>query len=294
MSFRKRLGRLIAGTSRVPVPVRAEARRPQSRSDYYFLAPDLALTRLENGLLLYVDPQDETMSAHMIAYGFWEAWIYSVVMSLIAPGDSVIEVGANVGYYTTAMASAVGPKGSVVALEANARLIELVRRSVTLNGMPDRVQLVGKAAMDQPGTVSFMTSRSRSGFGYVSIWNDVPFEDSKLSEVEAVRLDDLGVKRVDLIRLDAEGSEPFILRGAEALLKANPDVVIVMEWSVVQMSSRTSVEEFVTWLAQMGFRFWRIQFDGGLEAVDLNEVATLPGCDLVVSRRQPDLSRGSR
>ena len=292
MRLRKRLGRLIAGKSR-PSP-RPETSRPQSRSDYYFLAPDLALTRLENGLMLYVDPQDETMSAHMIAYGYWEAWIYSVVMSLIAPGDSVVEVGANVGYYTTAMASAVGPKGSVTALEANARLIELIRRSITLNGMVDRVTLVGKAAMDQPGTVQFMTSRSRSGFGFVNIWDTTPFEDSQTSDVEAVRLDDLGAKRVDLIRLDAEGSEPFILRGADAILKANDKIVIVLEWSVVQMSSRTSVDEFVAWLAAMGFRFWRIEFDASLSPVKLQDLTTLPGCDLVVSRYEPDLSRGTR
>lgn len=71
MSLRKRLGRLVAGKPQLAP--RTETPRPHSRSDYYFLAPDLALTRLENGLMLYVDPQDETMSAHMIAYGYWGA-----------------------------------------------------------------------------------------------------------------------------------------------------------------------------------------------------------------------------
>ncbi|MES2815271.1 MAG: hypothetical protein V4720_10285 [Pseudomonadota bacterium] len=104
MSFKKRLARAfraLSGDRLIVAPHPTLARKSDcAEPAYHYLGPELALTRLNNGHLLYVDPQDETMSAHMIAYGYWESWIYSVVMSLISPGDRVIEVGANVGYYT--------------------------------------------------------------------------------------------------------------------------------------------------------------------------------------------------
>ncbi len=289
MSFKKRLARAFRALSgyRLSVaPDPACARKVgATETAYHYLGPDLALTRLTNGHLLYVDPQDETMSAHMIAYGHWESWVYSVVMSLISPGDRVIEVGANVGYYTMAMAAQAGSQGSVIAFEANPRLADLIRRSAYINGFPDRVKVVPKAVLDQPGLIPFEISRKHSGWGYVNIWDRTAYDDSIVLQVEAVRLDDLGGDAVDFIRMDAEGSEPFILRGAERLLRANPQVTICTEWSPVQMASRTSVPDFVDWLSGLGFHFWRIEHDSTLSRVPPERMAGLEPCDVILSRR---------
>lgn len=254
---------------------------------YFYLSPDLAMVRLNTGPFLYIDPLDEQICAAIIAEGCWERWISATVMSLLSPGDRVVEVGANVGYYTLTMAARVGRLGHVTSLEANPRLVGLIQRSVRLNSFADRIRLVPKAAMDQPGVVNFVSFRRNSGGGHVSIWAEDQLEDAERFEVEAVRLDDLDCGRVDMIRLDAEGSEPFILRGAAGLLQANPDVVICMEWSVVQMGSRTSVGDFVDWLVGLGFNFWRIGLDSGLKPISAAELLTVEACDIVASRRPP-------
>lgn len=254
---------------------------------YFYLGPDLALARLRSGEVLYVDPQDEHVSANIIVHGYWEAGVHAVVMSLLAPGARVIEVGANVGYYTVTMASRVGPDGFVTALEANPRMVGLVRRSLHFNGLSGRVRVVEGAAADHAGVLEFITSRTNSGGGYVSIWDHAPYEDAVRLEVQALRLDDLGEDRVDLIRLDAEGSEAFILRGAEALLHKNPDVVICMEWSVIQIGSRTSVPDFLDWMTGLGFHFWRIGPAAELTPVSVADMAGLEPCDVVAARRPP-------
>ena len=293
MTIRKQLARM---TRRVRT---ATPDRPRALSDadlraiagaanrYFYLGAELALVRLNSGLLLYVDPLDEHVSANIIAHGDWEIWVRDVVLSLLKPGARVVEVGANVGYYTTTMAHAVGPAGHVTALEANPRMAALVQRSITLNGFASRTRVIPKAALDQPGAIDFVVSRRNSGGGYVSLWEDQPYEDGEKLRVEAVRLDDQNLGSVDMIRIDAEGSEPFILRGAEAILRANPDIVICMEWSVVQMSSRTSVADFVAWMGELGFGFWRIGYDAGLTPVPLDRLASLDACDLVAARRLP-------
>lgn len=259
---------------------------------YFYLGADLALVRLRSGETLYVDPQDEHVSANIIVHGYWEAEVHAVVMSLLKPGARVIEVGANVGYYTVTMAARVGPDGFVTALEANPRMVGLVRRSLRFNGLGARARVVEGAASDHAGTLEFITSRTNSGGGYVSIWDHTPYEDAVRLEVQALRLDNLGEDRVDLIRIDAEGSEAFILRGAERLLRANPEVVICMEWSVIQIGSRTSVADFLDWMSGLGFRFWRIGPSGELAPVSVVEMAGLEPCDVVAARRPPQRAPG--
>lgn len=255
-------------------------------SRYYYLGPELALTKLKHGYFLYIDPLDETVSANLIAHGCWEEWVHRVVKNLIRPGDVTVEVGANLGYYTIQMARSAGTTGKVISFEANPRMVDYLNRSIMLNGYTDRVQVVAKAATDAPGQLSFMTSRRYGGSGHLMVPESGIAEDQQVVTVEAVRLDDLNLGKVDLLRMDAEGSEPLILRGAERLLR-NPDIVICMEWSPIQMRSRGSVPELVEWLAAQGFRFWSIEPTSTLRPIPKEQMADLTHCDVVVSRKPP-------
>ena len=109
---------------------------------YAYLGPDCALTQLTDGHFIYVDPYDESLSPHLIARGYWEQWVETVVHALVRPGSQVIEVGANLGYYTLKLARDVGPIGRVRSFEANPIIFRLLHRSVRFNGYLDRVSLV--------------------------------------------------------------------------------------------------------------------------------------------------------
>lgn len=254
---------------------------------YFPLTPDMAITRLHDGHFVYVDPLDEAVGIHLITRGDWESWIRVVVQNLIQPGDHIIEVGANFGFYTIMMAHRVGPAGSLISFEGNPSLAELVRKSTRFNGYHDRVRVVAKAASDAGGMVGFIVSRRNAGGGALGSDSSSLGEDSQLISVPAVRLDDECLRDdVRLIRLDAEGSEPLILRGAERILR-NPHIVVVLEWDVAQMTARADVPAFVDWLNGQGFRFWRIQYDSTLVETVAADMATLPACEIVMSRQPP-------
>lgn len=148
--------------------------------------------------------------------------------------------------------------------------------------------------MEAPGVVDFVAFRTNSGGGHVPSVVGAHYEvepnEVERFQVEAVRLDDLDCGKVDLIRIDAEGSEPFILRGGEGLLKANPDVVICMEWSRAQIESRTSAADFVDWMTGLGFRFWRIGPPTGLTVLTRAELLDMVHGDIVAARNLPELS----
>jgi len=274
-------------------PLRARSGTLASASrDYWYLGPDTALTRLHDDHLIYVDPADETVCAHLIAHGHWERWVGGVLFDLIAPSDRIVEVGAHVGYYTLGMAARTGPAGSITAIEANPDLARLLRRSVEFNGYAPFVRVIQKAASDGSGTVRFETSRRNAGGGHIHAY-DPPFggdPGTVAISVDTVALDDLNLGRVDLLRIDAEGSEPAILRGAPTLL-AQPSILICMEWDVVQIGYSTSAQDFAGWLADQGFGFWRITHEATLEPVAAAQMASLPHCDVILSRRFPELAR---
>ena len=292
MTVRKTLARAfrrLTGTR--PQPVATTGGTPIARDRYFYLGPDQALVKLDNGLFLYVDPQDDHMSARIIADGHWESWVHACVLGLLKSGDRVVEVGANLGYYAVAMAQKVGPGGFLTSFEANPRVAALTQKSLAFNGFAARSRVIPQAALNEPGEISFVVSRRNSGGGFVTYWEGQPYEDGVVLKVPAVRLDDTVSGPIDMIRIDAEGSEPFILRGAEAILKANRDLVLCLEWSVEQMGSRTSVSEFVDWLSDMGFGFWRMGFDSSLQPVAAGDMAGLDLCDVVMSRRDLTASK---
>lgn len=254
--------------------------------DYFYLGEGLGLTRLKSGHFIYVDPREESVCAHLIAHGGWEPWTTNVVLDLVKEGDHILEVGGHVGFYTLAMAQKVGPSGSVTTLEANPRLAALAERTIRFNGFSGWVRILQKAASDVNAAVRFSISRQFGGGGHLYVWDAAFGDDTEILEVEAVRLDDLDIPSPRFIRLDAEGSEILILRGAERLLERQ-DVVLCMEWDIVQMVSRGDPGEFAKWLGDKGFRFWRILTDGTLAEVACADLAKTQPCDIVVARTPP-------
>src|SRR5450432_4278440 len=112
MRFWGRFARLLARA--LPPGWRSGDRLDSRRRDgrlYAYLDPQTALTNLHDGQLIFVDPADEQLSPSIIAYGILESWIEKVVRGLVRPGNRVIEVGANIGYYTLVMSSLIGPSG---------------------------------------------------------------------------------------------------------------------------------------------------------------------------------------
>lgn len=286
MSFLKTIARARRKLLGQTPPVRARPRYGDTNR-YFYLGPERALVRLDCDQMLYVDPLDDVVSASIIAHGCWERRVHRAVLSLVRPGARVIEVGANIGYYTVTMAAAVGEDGFVTAFEANPRLAAMARNSLALNGLSGRTRVIAKAALDQPGTIDFVVSRSNSGGGYVSLWADQPYADGEVLKAEAVRLDDQALGKADLLRIDAEGSEAAILRGAETILRDNADIVICMEWAPVQIASRTSVEDFVAWMRDLGFCFWWIGPASDLIPIQASALVSMGHGDLVVSRNPP-------
>jgi FkbM family methyltransferase len=245
----------------------------------------------QSGRKIFVPAGDLGVVPSIAVYGIWEPPVEAVLRRLVQRGDTVAEVGANVGYHTLVLAERVGRSGHVHCFEPHPRLLPLLRATLDLNApFGERVTLHPFAALDVPGRVGFAAAQEQAGSGHLQVRGmNAAYDElyTERFEVEAVRMDDrlADVPALDLLRMDAEGSEGLALRGAARLIARSPRLRIVTEWSPAMLASRTDPVEIAAWLGAQGFRAWMIARRGRLEPVAIDALPGLPHGELVFSRQ---------
>jgi len=158
-------------------------------------------------------------------HGYWlgraELAEVALLMSIVRPGHTVFDVGANVGYYTLLAARRVGPTGRVVAFEPLPANLQYLQRHLALNDC-ETVRLIPAAVADAPGDAMFAPRRSSSEGALSSVGT---------VRVAVVTLDQIVAEdptlRPDLIKIDVEGAEALVLQGATRLLSsARPQLLL--------------------------------------------------------------------
>lgn len=177
------------------------------------------------GDTLHINPDDTNrFNDRLEASGTYDATLTSWFQTHTDRTTHVIDVGAYVGYYTTLAAS---EGATVTAFEPDAVSFDYLRRNVATNGYDDRVRCVNAAA---GGTGGEATLHVRStGRASNSLIGQANRHDAEAT-VDTVTLDGYGPERVDIVKIDAEGAEPAIIRGAALTIRRDRPV-IVMEWS---------------------------------------------------------------
>ena len=214
------------------------------------------------GFCIYAAPGDAAVGRH-VRTGSYELEVTAVFRRVLRPGMGVIDIGANIGYFSMLSASLVGPGGLVVAVEpngANARMLEASRRA---NGFGN-VVLVQAAA--GPDTGLLVLHRSHSN-GTTSALPDEPAALMGADSVACLPVDLVlpPGRRFGLIKADVEGAEHKALLGCRGVI-ARDRPVIVSEFSPGMMAgiSGVSGEEYLRWLIGQGYGVQVIQPDGSL------------------------------
>jgi FkbM family methyltransferase len=190
-------------------------------STYHKVAPDdVALVQVQNNQM-YVNPQDEPLGRSLATEGIYEGYETSLFRSFVKGGMTVIDIGANVGYYTLIAAELVGETGKVFAFEPEPGNFDLLSRNIRLNNYAN-VDAVQKAV--SKGTESITLYIDRGNFGNRSLAKGNILVDGGAVEIETVSLDEfcashLNGRRLDVLKIDAQGAEGLILMGAKETLK---------------------------------------------------------------------------
>jgi FkbM family methyltransferase len=177
---------------------------------------------------LFAHADDQVITPTLVGEGHIPDRDIAALPGLMSPGMTVIDVGANIGYTALLAARAVGRRGRVYAIEPFADNVWLLRANIALNGCGRVVQVVEAAAWDTAGAVSLALSDENTGDHRAGV--DVP--GRRAVTVPTVRLDDvvpLDV-RVDVIKLDTQGTEHIALGGALGIVRRCAPVLITEFW----------------------------------------------------------------
>lgn len=165
-------------------------------------------------------------STHGCWLGWYERPTQRALRALIRPGMTVLDVGANVGFFTLAAARWVGRTGQVIAFEPFHRNAHYLKRHVALNGLTQRVRVEEVALADRTGPYGqLFVGQPASG-------SLVP-KDRGLTghQVRLVALDDWRragtLPHVDVIKMDIEGAEGMALLGMRGVLEADRPALFI-------------------------------------------------------------------
>ena len=170
------------------------------------LSPNVAMHRLLPG---------DVISGNIAFNGFYELALSQRIAQLARGGGVFVDVGANMGYFSLLWAG-LNRLGRVIAFEAAPRNIEIFENNISQNHLFDRITLVPKAAGSYSGTITFdVGPAGQTGWGGISFT-----ASSTTVAVPLVRLDqELPDSPIDVLKIDVEGADTWVLLGCEALLK---------------------------------------------------------------------------
>jgi FkbM family methyltransferase len=143
----------------------------------------------------------------------------------IRPGMTVVDVGANIGYYTLLFADLAGPAGRVIAFEPDPDLFGAAVENVRRNGKRDTVRLHNCALGAQAGELYLLRGHVNSGDNRLRRADP---ESARAVAVRVMRLDDvLGAEKVDWIKIDVQGWECDVFEGMRQTLARNRETLQV-------------------------------------------------------------------
>ena len=188
-----------------------------------------------DGIEVALDKADRSVSGPIIDDGFWEPHVEHVLRRFLEVGSVFVDIGANVGWHTALASAMVGVDGHVYAIEPNPDNARLIAHTIERNSLSN-VHLVPIALGESTGFASFRTAIGSNG-GFLD-HDERDSLDPNVTIVPTMRFDDLDIPRVDVVKIDVEGAEPLVFRGATATIERDRPV-IVFEFSC-EMTERVS------------------------------------------------------
>lgn len=190
--------------------------------------------------------------------GFYEKFPSRVFKRLLNVGDRVIDVGANIGYYSLLASEIVGPSGRIFSFEPVTKIFDklLLNSSDHSNITPVQV-----ACGEQGGMTNiYVADDSCSAGSRIS----TPFENQPAitEQIKLIKLDDyIEDQKIDMVKIDVEGYEIHVLKGMADILRDNLHIKVFIEVNKKLLAmSGSSPEEIFDYLKLFGLTAWQIDY----------------------------------
>jgi FkbM family methyltransferase len=201
----------------------------------------------------------------------------SVMRRFVREGDTVFDIGANIGIHTTLLSQLAGPRGRVFAFEPNRELLPTL--TITVKGLPNAVLYPYALSDDETEATFFVpvhhTMSSLADWTTDATLGEVHFGKARRMVVQQRRIDDLVGKGVlplpNFIKCDVEGAELKVFRGGRQTLDRAGAPVILFEAGPDSAAgfglTMTDAANFLGSLPRPGYQFFALHDGGTLQRV---------------------------
>lgn len=239
----RRPERTSADSNRQLVDVAARLFRKRART--LLSSGSIVVGRSRFGPTAYL-PNDMVIGRSIELYGEWAANEIHLLQQVLRPGDNVIDVGANIGTHAIPLAKTIGEAGMLFAFEPQPLVRQVLCANIALNGLAN-VRDFNSAVSDHSGQtiVNSRWALQRQNIGGLSL------EAASGNErIPMIRLDDLELPRIALLKIDVEGMEAKVIHGARGLIEKDRPVIFA------ECNLDTGARELLVRLFEMNYRCW--------------------------------------
>lgn len=205
------------------------------------------------GNKMHLDSKDSLL----LSIKKYESKNIALMKSIVKKGDYVIDIGANIGYFSVILANLVGQDGKVFAFEPDPTNFEILKKNVKLNNHKN-VECINKAVSNKNSKVKLFLSDMNNGDH--RCYN--PKDKNHCSHIEcnAVKLDNfLKRKPINFVKLDVQGFEYYALIGMKKILD-EPNLKLIMEfWPKGINESGYTTKDIIDLLSSKGFKLFDIE-----------------------------------
>jgi len=249
------------------------------------------------GNKMYVDTDDKDIAPKLLMNGFREERYETILFqNIVKEGMVVVDIGANIGYYTLIGARLVDKSGIVYAFEPLSSNYELLCKNIKINNYTNVVP-VRKVISNKHGKAKFWFEKDWRGSPSLSkhcvltVSKHELLEKGGFVEAETISLDDFfesTVKntKVDVIKVDTGGAEGLVIEGSEKILRSNDHLKIFLEfWPDALRDLGTDPLQLLYKLQKYGFEIKFInEAKQALEPIDIKKCRTGTGFNLLLEK----------
>jgi FkbM family methyltransferase len=247
------------------------------------------MVELDNGLRFWLLSGDQYVS-RAIATGDYESIETAFVRRYVRPGMAVVDAGANLGWFTTHLALLVGDEGRVDAFEPRSDLMDLLTRTIGENGLTNvTTHNFALGSQNSYGQMIWSVHDANPG-GTNLVSSDFVAPDITAQPVAVKTLDTCISHRVDFVKIDVEGSELLVFRGAERILTEDrPLILVEINPSNLMRTSEISATEFGQFVERLEYGLYEIAANGScgrqIPASELAAIQTLVNVAMLPKER---------
>lgn len=246
------------------------------------------MVRLSSGEYICVDTNSLDSIDYLLGWEM-EAHFLPVFRSFLQPKSVVLDIGANFGLYTATSATFVKDHGRLYSFEANPHTFSLLRRTLYANRLVHNPNVVTVNALvgDCAGRrvlhylPQFLGGATVTDIGH---WG----AEKRSVELDMIMIDEFLPEglAVDLVKIDVEGHEPFVIRGMQQTIRRSPNIRIFVEFVEEFLTHTVSAEQFAEEIDRLGLRICRILPGSRLELVEPRRI--LRGANFCLLTRTPE------